>query len=216
MVGGQILVPKDASIFLRALQILSPHRRGNLTEIRLVLDHLHCGGRSYPLDSASYDLTSPSGKRIRISPSTRIQFQLLGLDAVVVTTGRRIAAADFFTGLYETALEAGELVTAVEFNAPRCAAYAKFRHPASGFAIVGAFVAETDKGPRVAITEAGATAFRVPAYEQALARSFRPESLAGVSAEFDSLNSDRHAPAEYRASLIPEMVRRALVLALQS
>ncbi|HVB34745.1 MAG TPA: xanthine dehydrogenase family protein subunit M [Patescibacteria group bacterium] len=141
---------------------------------------------------------------------------LLGLDAVVVTTGRRIAAADFFTGLYETALEAGELVTAVEFNAPRRAAYAKFRHPASGFAIVGAFVAETDKGPRVAITGAGATAFRVPAYEQALARSFRPESLAGVSAEFDSLNSDRHAPAEYRASLIPEMVRRALVLALQS
>lgn len=141
---------------------------------------------------------------------------LLALDAVVVTTERRIAAADFFTGLYETPLVAGELVTAVEFNAPRRAAYVKFRHAASGFAVVGAFVAETDRGPRVAITGAGATAFRVPAYEAALAKSFRPGSLTGISVQFESLNSDQYAPAEYRASLIPEMVRRALVLALQS
>jgi hypothetical protein len=76
--GDQIVVPESAGIFLRALQVLAPHRRGELTEIRLVLDHLDYGGRSYPLDSSSYDLTSPSGKRIRVAPGTAIHFQLLG------------------------------------------------------------------------------------------------------------------------------------------
>lgn len=87
VVGGQIVVPKGASIFLRALQILSPHRRGNLTEIRLVLDHLDYSARNYPLDSSSYDLSSPSGKRIQISPGTTIQFQLLGPVDIAGTFG---------------------------------------------------------------------------------------------------------------------------------
>jgi hypothetical protein len=82
VVAGQVVVPSGASIFLRALQILSPHRRGELTEIRLVLDHLDYRGRSYLLDSSSFDLANPSGKRIRVSPGTTIQFNLLGAVAI--------------------------------------------------------------------------------------------------------------------------------------
>jgi aerobic carbon-monoxide dehydrogenase medium subunit len=148
-------------------------------------------------------------------PAADYPAALLGLNAIVVTTSRRIPATEFFENLYQTALREQELVTAVEFPAARRAAYVKFRHPASRFALVGVFVAETDEGPRVAVTGAGSVAFRVPEYERALTKRFRPESIDGIAVNFAELNSDMHASAEYRASLIPEIARRALVHALQ-
>jgi carbon-monoxide dehydrogenase medium subunit len=148
-------------------------------------------------------------------PAADYPAALLGLNATVVTTSRRIPAPKFFENLYQTALGEQELVKAVEFPAARRAAYVKFRHPASRFALVGVFVAETEEGPRVAVTGAGSVAFRVPEYERALTTRFVPESIDGVAVNFEDLNSDMHASAEYRASLIPEIARRALVRALQ-
>jgi aerobic carbon-monoxide dehydrogenase medium subunit len=148
-------------------------------------------------------------------PAADYPAALLGLNATVVTTSRRIPATEFFQNLYQTALSEQELVKAVEFPAARRAAYVKFKHPASRFALVGVFVAETEEGPRVAVTGAGSVAFRVPEYERALTKAFHPGSIDGVAVKFKALNSDMHASAEYRASLIPEIARRALVHAVQ-
>ncbi len=138
-----------------------------------------------------------------------------GLVATIITNKRRIAADDFFKGLYETALEAGEIITAVSFPIPKRAAYMKFKNPASRFALVGVFVAETSAGPRVAVTGAGPGVFRVKDMEQALARKFAPESVAAIKVPADDLNSDMHAQADYRAHLITVMAKRAVEKALK-
>ena len=135
---------------------------------------------------------------------------VLGLDATVITNRREIAGSDFFHGLFETALERDEIIVAVRFPKPLRAAYAKFRHPASRFAIVGAFVAETQNGVRVSITGAGPCVFRVREFEQALTARFAPEAIDGVNPAYSHLNSDLHASAAYRAHLIGEMVQRAV------
>ena len=140
---------------------------------------------------------------------------VLGLGATIVTNKRRIAADDFFLGLFETALDPGEIITAVSFPVPRRAAYMKFRQPASGFALVGVFVAQTSAGMRVAVTGAGPGVFRVAAMEQALAAKFAPESVADIRIPADKLNSDLHAQADYRAHLVTVMARRAVEAALK-
>jgi len=147
-------------------------------------------------------------------PSADYPAAVLALGATIVTSQRRIAADDFFRGLFETALQPDELITAVEFPVPRRAAYVKFRHPASRFALVGVFVAQTDAGPRVAATGAGACVFRVHAMEQALDRRFEPEALADMKVDATTLNSDIHATAEYRAHLVGVLARRAVAAAL--
>lgn len=135
---------------------------------------------------------------------------VLGLGATIHTTEREIAADDFFTGLFETVLNEGELITKVSFPIPEKAAYQKFPNPASRYAIAGAFVAQTKDGVRVAITGAGPTVFRVTEMEDALTTSFAPEAIAGVTVPNDNLNSDIHASAEYRAHLIGVMAKRAI------
>lgn len=135
---------------------------------------------------------------------------VLGLGATVHTTSREIAADDFFTGLFETALEEGELITKVVFPIPEKAAYQKFPNPASRYSVAGAFVAKTSAGVRVAITGAGPTAFRVPEMENALASSFATDAIAEIAVPPDDLNADIHASAEYRAHLIGVMAKRAV------
>lgn len=135
---------------------------------------------------------------------------LVGLGATVHTTKREIAADDFFTDLFETALEEGELITKVTFPVPETAAYRKFPNPASRYSVAGAFVAKTKDGIRVAITGAGPTVFRVSEMEQALTASFTPEAIANISVPADNLNADLHATAEYRAHLIGVMAKRAI------
>jgi carbon-monoxide dehydrogenase medium subunit len=147
-------------------------------------------------------------------PAADYPAALLGLGATVVTHQRRMAADDFFTGLYETALEAGEILTAVSFPVPRRAGYAKFPNPASRYALVGVFVAESAAGVRVAVTGAGPGVFRVPAMEQALEKRFAPESLEGIAVSADDLSGDMHASAEYRAHLVGVMAARAVRAAL--
>ena len=135
---------------------------------------------------------------------------LVGLGATVVTTKREIAADDFFTGMFETALAQDEIVTAVRFPKPQAAAYQKFKNPASRYAIVGGFVARTGGGVRVAVTGAGPCVFRVPEMEAALARSFSADAIKDIAIPADGLNSDIHASAEYRAHLVNVMARRAV------
>ena len=138
----------------------------------------------------------------------------LGLGATITTNQRKIAADAFFKGLFETALEPGEIITSVSFPAAEKAAYMKFRNPASRYAIVGVFVAKTAGGVRVAVTGAGqGGVFRVPEMEKALAADFSAKAIEGVKVPATNLNSDIHASAEYRAHLIGVMARRAVAAA---
>src|SRR5690606_11604149 len=135
---------------------------------------------------------------------------VLGLDAIVVTARREIAAGDFFQGMFATALEAGEIIVRVEFPVPKRAAYSKFHHPASGYAMAGVFIAQTANGVRVAVTGAGPGVFRWQEAEAALARRLKPAALEGVPLDASGLNSDLHADREYRANLVRVMAKRAL------
>ena len=146
-------------------------------------------------------------------PAADYPAALLGLGAVVITNAREIGADDFFTGMFETALDDGEIVTAVRFPVPRAAAYVKFPNPASRYAIVGVFVARTGDGVRVAVTGAGPGVFRVPEMEAALAANFSADAVAGIAVAPDDLNADLHASADYRASLVTTMAKRAVAAA---
>ncbi|MGF7163416.1 carbon-monoxide dehydrogenase medium subunit [Rhodoligotrophos appendicifer] len=134
----------------------------------------------------------------------------LALGGTIHTNSRQIAAAEFFTGMFETALDEGEIITAVSFPIPEKAGYVKFRNPASRYAMVGVFVAKTPGAVRVAVTGAGASVFRVVEMENALSSNFSPMALQAVSVSADGLNSDIHASAEYRAHLVGVMARRAV------
>lgn len=138
----------------------------------------------------------------------------LGLGATIVTNQREIAADDFFTGLFETALDEKEIITSVKFPVPAKAAYEKFANPASRYALIGVFVADTGNGVRVAVTGGGEEGvFRHADAEAALSGDFSESAAAGVSASADGLMSDIHASAEYRANLVNVMTRRAVAKA---
>jgi carbon-monoxide dehydrogenase medium subunit len=146
-------------------------------------------------------------------PAADYPSAVLALNATIVTTKRKIAADSYFKGLFETALEPGEIVTSIRFPIPEKAGYQKFPNPASGYAMVGVFVAKHKDGVRVAVTGAGPCAFRVPAMEAALAKSFTPDAVASISVPADDLLSDLHGSAEYRAHLVTVMAKRAVAAA---
>jgi carbon-monoxide dehydrogenase medium subunit len=143
-------------------------------------------------------------------PAADYPAALVALGATVHTSKRSLAAEDFFTGMFETALEPGELVVKVEFPVPKRAAFAKFRNPASRYAIVGVFVAEINAGVRVAVIGAGPGVFRATAMEKTLTAKFSDEALTGLAVSADGLNADMHATPEYRAHLIGVMAGRAV------
>ncbi len=138
---------------------------------------------------------------------------VLALNATVRTNKRTIAADGFFTGLYETALAADEIITAVSFPVPKKAAYVKFPNPASRFALVGVFVAQTAGGVRVAVAGAASCVFRAKPLENALAKSFTADAAKGAKVDAGMLNGDLHASPEYRAHLIPVLAARAVAAA---
>lgn len=150
------------------------------------------------------------GSICNADPSADYPAAVVALKATVRTDRREIAGDDFFTGMFETALEPGEIVTAVHFQTPDKAAYAKFRNPASRYAIVGVFVAVFGSEVRVAVTGAGPSVFRADDMEAALAQDFRADALNGASVSADGLNADIHASADYRAHLVRVMARRAV------
>jgi carbon-monoxide dehydrogenase medium subunit len=154
------------------------------------------------------------GSIANADPASDWPAAVVALGATEVTQKRRIAADDFFTGLYETALGGDEIITSVSFPAPRKAAYVKFRQPASRFALVGVFVAQTADGHvRVAVTGAAASVFRCKPIEAALAKSFTADAAKAVKVETSGLNGDLHASPEYRAHLIAVLAARAVAAA---
>jgi carbon-monoxide dehydrogenase medium subunit len=147
-------------------------------------------------------------------PSACYPAGALALNATITTTQRKIAADDFFQGMFVTALQEGELITSVSFPIAKRAAYIKFKQPASRFALIGVCVAQTDSGVRVAVTGGGNGVFRHAGLEQALAKSFTPESAAAVKIDASELSADLHASAAYRANLISVLTQRAVAKAL--
>lgn len=148
-------------------------------------------------------------------PAADYPAAVLGLGATIHTSKRKIAADDFFQGMFTTALEPGEIITAVSFPIPEKAAYAKFQQPASRFALTGAFVAKYPSGVRVAITGASeGGVFRWRAAEAALSASFSAAALAGVEAPAEGMIGDLHGTPAYRAHLCGVMTRRAVAAAI--
>ena len=147
-------------------------------------------------------------------PSACYPSAVMALGATIHTTSRKIAADDFFHGMFATALNEGELITAISFPIPKRAAYMKFKQSASRFAMVGVFVAQFDAGVRVAVTGAASCVFRVPAIEKALAANFSPDAVPADTVKASDLNADLHGSAEYRAHLITVMTKRAVTQAL--
>jgi carbon-monoxide dehydrogenase medium subunit len=149
-------------------------------------------------------------------PSADYPAAVLALGATVVTDRREIAADAFFKGLFETALEPGEVIKAVRFPIPSAGGYAKFKSPASRYAVVGVCVARKGEKVRVAVTGAGPGVFRVAAMEAALETAFTPGAVAAIKVDSKSLSSDIHADAEYRAHLVTVMAKKAVTAALQT
>jgi len=150
------------------------------------------------------------GSLANSDPAACYPAAVLGLGATVHTDQRDIAADDFFKGVFETALQPGELITAVSFPVPEKAGWQKFKQPASRFSLVGVFVSKGAHGVRVAVTGAGPCAFRVADLEKRLSANWSAAALAGATVKADGLNSDLHGSAEYRAALIPVLAGRAV------
>ncbi len=165
-------------------------------------------------DPAVRNMGTIGGSIANNDPAADYPAAALALGATIITNKRRIPAQDFFTGLFETALETSELITQVSFPIPQKAAYMKFRNPASRYALVGVFVAKTTGGVRVAVTGAGQSGvFRATEFEKALDGDFSADALKNVAASASDLIADLHGDADYRAHLIGVMARRAVTAA---
>ena len=165
-------------------------------------------------DPAVRHLGTIGGSIANNDPNADYPAGVLGLGATIITNKRRIAADDFFKGLFETALEPDEIITKLQFPKVNKAAYQKFPNPASRFALVGVFVSKRGSDIRVAVTGAGAGGvFRVKSFEEALKKRFGAKSLEGMTVPADGMASDIHGSAEYRAHLIGVLARRAVAAA---
>ena len=148
-------------------------------------------------------------------PSACYPSAVLALGATIHTTARKIEAKDYFQGMFTTALNDGELITAISFPIPKRAAYMKFKQQASRFAMVGVFIAQFDGDVRVAVTGASSGGvFRHAGLESALNKSFTPEAAAAVKIDATDLNHDIHATAAYRANIISVQTQRGVAMAL--
>jgi carbon-monoxide dehydrogenase medium subunit len=153
------------------------------------------------------------GSIANADPAACYPAAVLGLGATVHTNKRKIDGDSYFTGMFSTALEEGELVTAVAFPSVARAAYIKYKQPASRFAMVGVFVAQTAAGVRVAVTGVKSHVFRATAFEAALTANFTPAAAEAVALGVEGVNADMHASAEYRAAMVSVMVGRAVAVA---
>ncbi|PKQ02116.1 MAG: carbon monoxide dehydrogenase, partial [Alphaproteobacteria bacterium HGW-Alphaproteobacteria-12] len=162
-------------------------------------------------DPAVRHMGTLGGSIANNDPAADYPAACLGLDAKIHTTKRLIEADEFFKGMFETALQDGEIVKEVTFPHPEKAAYMKFPNPASRYAMVGVFVSRGPWGVRVAVTGAGQNGvFRIAEMEEALAKNWSPDAVANIKVPAAGLNSDLHGTAEYRAHLVTVMAKRAV------
>jgi carbon-monoxide dehydrogenase medium subunit len=236
MAGGMTLIPTLKQRLARPSDVIDLGGIGGLSDIKVAGDTVMIGAMTkHAAVAASAEVAGAipalaklasgigdgqvrnrgtiGGSLANSDPAADYPAAVLGLGATITTNERTIAADDFFKGLFETALKEGELVTAVSFPKPTKAAYMKFPNPASRYAMVGVFVAQTASGPRVAVTGAGPCAFRCKPMEDALAKNWSPDAVAGIKVPADGLNSDIHGSAEYRAHLVTVMAKRAVAAA---
>ncbi len=166
-------------------------------------------------DPAVRHMGTIGGSIANNDPAADYPSALVALGATVKTNKRSLSAEEFFTGMFETALEEDEIVTSVSFPVPEKSAYAKYPNPASRYAMAGVFVVKTgDGGVRVAVTGAGQDGvFRMGEMENALAGTWSPDAVAGISVDAGGLLSDIHGSSEYRANLVTVMAKRAVAAA---
>jgi len=237
LAGGQTLIPTMKQRLAAPPRLIDISRLSELSFIRRDGDTLVIGAatthaevaasaevaRAIPAlahlageigDPAVRHMGTIGGSLANNDPAADYPAAALGLGATLKTTRRNLAADDFFTGMFSTALEDGEILTEITFPLAEKAGYCKFPNPASRYAMVGVFVARTKSGARVAVTGASSCVFRVPQMEAALTANFAPEAVAGISVPADDLNSDLHGSAEYRAHLVTVMARRAVEAAV--
>ena len=233
LAGGQSLV---AAMKLRLAQpghVVDLSGLAELKGIRREGDHVSIGAMTRHAEVASSDVVKGAipalaalaegigdrqvrnmgtlgGSLANNDPAADWPAAVLGLGATVVTNKRKIAADDFFKGMYETALAADEIIVSVSFPVPKKAAYAKFPNPASRFALVGVFAAQTGSGVRVAVTGAASSVFRCKPVEEALAKSWTAAAAKAVKVSATDLNSDLHGSPAYRAHLVSVMAARAV------
>ncbi|WP_306026468.1 FAD binding domain-containing protein [Oceaniradius stylonematis] len=237
LAGGQTLLPTMKQHLAAPSDVIDIRGIGGMTEIAVRGDTVTIGaaathaavagsnevGSVCPAlaalaagigDPAVRHMGTIGGSIANNDPAADYPAGLLALGATIVTNNREIAADEFFTGMFTTALEDGEIITAINVSAPGKAAYAKFRNPASRYAMVGVFVAKTGDGARVAVTGAGEDGvFRHDGLEQALGTNWSPDAVDAVAVSADGLMSDIHASADYRAHLIKVMAKRAVAAA---
>jgi aerobic carbon-monoxide dehydrogenase medium subunit len=151
------------------------------------------------------------GSIANADPAADYPSACLGLGATIETSKRKIAADSFFTGMFETALKPGEIITAVHFPIPKKSAHQKFPNPASRYALTGVFMSQDAKGKvRVGVTGAGPSAFRATTLEEALSKDFSAKAIAALKIAPKGLLNDMHATAAYRAHLISVLASRAV------
>ena len=237
LAGGQTLIPTMRQGLAQPTQLIDLKALPGLSGIKPVGDHIEIGALTRHAEVAGSEIVRKAipalaelaggigdpqvrhrgtigGSIANADPAADYPAGLLGLGATIKTSVREIAADAFFTEMFETALQPGEIVVAVSFPVPKRAGYATQRTPGSRFALAGVFVAETPAGTRVAVTGAGNSVFRLTEAEARLAQRFAPEALDGFTVPAAGLNSDLHAHASYRAHLVAVMARRAVAAAL--
>ena len=238
LAGGQTLLPTMKQRLASPAMLIDLGQVEGLSGIELKGRNLHIGAMTKHADVANSHVVKTAipglaalaegigdpavrnrgtigGSIANNDPAADYPAACLGLGATIVTNKRKIPADEFFTGMFDTALEEGEIVTKVIFPVPQKAAYEKFPNPASRYAMVGVFVGKKGSDVRVAVTGAGANGvFRLPEFEAALKTRFNAKSLDGLSVSPDGLNGDIHASPDYRAHLIGVMAKRAVNKAL--
>lgn len=238
LAGGQTLLPTMKQRLASPAMLIDLNQVDGMSGIELKGRNLHIGAMTKHADVANSHVVKTAipglaalaegigdpavrnrgtigGSIANNDPAADYPAACLGLGATIVTNKRKIPADEFFTGMFDTALEEGEIVTKVIFPVPQKAAYEKFPNPASRYAMVGVFVGKKGSDVRVAVTGAGANGvFRLPEFEAALKTRFNAKSLDGLPVPADGLNGDIHASPEYRAHLIGVMAKRAVSKAL--
>lgn len=235
--GGQTLIPTLKMRLANPAQLIDISRLSELSFIRVengtvtigagtkhaAVEHSAEIAKAVPAlaylaghigDPAVRNMGTIGGSIANNDPAADYPAAALALGATIRTTRREIAADDFFTGMFQTALEDSEIICEIAFPMALKAGYAKFPNPASRYAMAGVFVAQTASGVRVAVTGAGACVFRVTEMEAALAKSFSPDAIAAINVSSEGMNEDLHGSAEYRAHLVTVMAKRAVAAAL--
>lgn len=238
LAGGQTLLPTMKQRLASPAMLIDLNQVDGMSGIELKGRNLHIGAMTKHADVATSHVVKTAipglaalaegigdpavrnrgtigGSIANNDPAADYPAACLGLGATIVTNKRKIPADEFFTGMFETALDEGEIITKLIFPVPQKAAYEKFPNPASRYAMVGVFVGKKGSDVRVAVTGAGSNGvFRLPEFEAALKARFNAKSLEGLSVSADGLNGDIHASPEYRAHLIGVMAKRAVNKAL--